>query len=66
MSELHEQYFEGLYDSQMKCVNNAIIKDAKTVILKLILYMNTSDKGINLEKDEAVLEALKWLKNNSL
>ena len=50
----------------MTSINESIIKDARKVILKLILYMNTTDKGISPEKDEAVLNALKWLKNNPL
>ena len=48
----------------MNQINTSAIDDARKVILKLILYMNTADKGISAEKDEAVLGALRWLKNN--
>ena len=62
--EINKTFFEDLYEIQMNKINTSIIDDARKVILKLILYMNTSDKGKNLEKDEAILEALKWLKNH--
>ena len=64
MNEIHKQLFESMHNTQMTSINESIIKDARKVILKLILYMNTTDKGISPEKDEAVLDALKWLKNN--
>ena len=66
MNEIHKQLFESMHNKQMTSINESIIKDARKVILKLILYMNTTDKGISPEKDEAVLDALKWLKNNPL
>ena len=66
MNEIHKKLFEGMHNTQMTSINESIIKDARKVILKLILYMNTTDKGISPEKDEAVLDALKWLKNNPL
>ena len=62
--EINKEFFEDLHEIQMNQINTSVIDDARNVILKLILYMNTSDKGVNLEKDEAILEALKWLKNN--
>ena len=62
--EINKTFFEDLHQIQMNKINTSIIDDARKVILKLILYMNTSDKGKNLEKDEAILEALKWLKNH--
>ena len=64
MNEIHKQLFESMHNTQMTSINESIIKDARKVILKLILYMNTSDKGMNTKKDESILEALKWLKNN--
>ena len=66
MNKIHKQLFESMHNTQMTSINESIIKDARKVILKLILYMNTTDKGISPEKDEAVLNALKWLKNNPL
>ena len=62
--EINKAFFEDLYEIQMNQINTSVIDDARKVILKLILYINTSDKGKNLEKDEAILEALKWLKNH--
>ena len=62
--EINKEFFEDLHEIQMNQINTSVIDDARNVILKLILYMNTSDKGVNLEKDEAILEALKWLKNH--
>ena len=62
--EINKAFFEDLHEIQMNKINTSIIDDARKVILKLILYMNTSDKGKNLEKDEAILEALKSLKNH--
>ena len=62
--EINKTFFEDLHEIQMKQMNASVIDDARKVILKLILYMNTPDKGMNAEKDEAVLDALKWIKNN--
>ena len=62
MSEIHNQYFESLYESQMKCVNNSITRDAKRVILDLVNVI--VDESPNKEKDGAIEHALGWLKNN--
>ena len=62
MSEIHEQYFESLYESQMKCVNNSLTRDAKRVILDLMNVI--VDNAPSKEKDGAVEHALGWLKNN--
>ena len=62
--QINKTFFEDLHEIQMNQINTSVIDDARKVILKLILYMNTSDKGMNTEKDEAILEALKWLKNH--
>ena len=62
MSELHEQYFESLYESQMKSINNSTIRDAKRVILDLMNVV--VDNAPEKEKDGAVEHALGWLKNN--
>ena len=64
--EINKAFFEDLHEIQMNKINTSVIDDARKVILKLILYMNTSDKGMNAEKDEAILNALEWLKNNQL
>jgi predicted phosphatase len=62
MSELHEQHFESLYESQMKSINNSTIRDAKRVILDLMNVV--VDNAPTKEKDGAVEHALGWLKNN--
>ena len=62
--QINKTFFENLHEIQMNKINTSIIDDARKIILKLILYMSTSDKGMNTEKDEAILEALKWLKNH--
>ena len=62
MSEIHNQYFESLYESQMKCVNNSLTRNAKRVILDLMNVI--VDNAPGKEKDVAVEHALGWLKNN--
>ena len=62
--QINKIFFEDLHQIQMNQINASELKEARKVILGLILYMNTTDKGISLEKDKAVLDALKWLKNN--
>jgi len=62
VDELHNKYFEELYNSQMKCINNSITRDAKRVILDLMNVI--VDKAPNREKDKAVEHALGWLSNN--
>ena len=62
MDELHNQYFEELYNSQMKCINNGITRDAKRVILDLVNVI--VDKAPVEQKDGAIEHALEWLKNN--
>jgi len=64
MDNINKDFFETLHSTQMNTINKSVISDARKVILKLILYMNTADKGISAEKDEAVLDALRWIKNN--
>ena len=62
--QINKTFFEDLHEIQMNKINTSVIDDARKVMLKLILYMNTTDKGMNAEKDEAILDALKWIKNN--
>ena len=62
--QINKAFFEDLHQIQTNQINTSIIDDARKVILKLILYMDNPDKGINTEKDEAILDALKWIKNN--
>ena len=62
--QINKTFFEDLHQIQMNQMNTSVIDDARKVILKLILYMNTSDKGMNAEKDNAILDALRWIKNH--
>ena len=62
--EINETFFEDLHQIQTNQINTSVIDDARKVMLKLILYMNTSDKGMNAEKDNAILDALRWIKNH--
>ena len=64
MEEINKTFFEDLHQIQTNQINTSVIDDARKVMLKLILYMNTADKGVNAEKDEAILDALRWIKNN--
>ena len=62
--QINKTFFEDLHQIQMNQINTSVTDDARKVILKLILYMNTSDKGMNAEKDNAILDALRWIKNH--
>ena len=62
--EINKTFFEDLHGSQINTVNDSIIEDAATIILRLLYFISTSDKGIDMKKDETIIEALKWLKNN--
>ena len=62
--QINKTFFEDIHEIQMNKINTSVINDARKIMLKLILYINTSDKGMSTEKDEAVLDALKWIKNN--
>jgi len=62
--QINKTFFEELHQIQMDQIHTSELRQARNIILGLILYMNTSDKGVNTKKDEAVLDALEWLKNN--
>ena len=57
-------FFKTLHTEQMECINENIIENAATIILRLLYFISTSDKGIDMKKDETIIEALKWLKNH--
>ena len=70
--QINKTFFEDLHEIQINKINidkylkpYTAIDDARKVMLKLILYMNATDKGMNIKKDEAVLDALRWIKNNA-
>ena len=64
MNEIHKQLFESMHKTQMTSINESIIKDARKVILGLLLYSKTDYKDKIQGRDEAIENALEWLKNN--
>ena len=65
MNEIHKQLFESMHNTQMTSINESIIKDARKIILNLLLYAQSGAMGDEAPgRDEAVLNALEWLKNN--
>ena len=66
MNEIHKQLFESMHNTQMTSINESIIKDARKVILKLVKHISSHNSNNTLQADDAVLNALEWLKNNRL
>ena len=66
MSEIHKQFFEDMHNTQMTSINESIIKDARKVILGLLTQVNKDHRNDVPGKNNAVLDALEWLKNNKL
>jgi hypothetical protein len=62
--QINKTFFEDLHQIQMNTINTSIIDDARKVILKLLTHVSGYDKYDSRETDEAVLNALEWLKNN--
>ena len=62
--EINKTFFENLHKSQINTVNDSIIEDAATIILRLLYFISTSDKSVDMKKDETIIEALRWLKNH--
>ena len=64
MNEIHKQLFESMHNTQMTSINESIIKDARKVILGLIKHVSDQNRHNSSESDNAILNALEWLKNN--
>ena len=64
MNEIHSQLFESMHNTQMTSINESIIKDARKVILGLLTQVRVNHRDNIPEKDNTVLNALEWLKNN--
>ena len=64
MNNIHKQLFESMHNTQMASINESIIKDARKVILKLVTHVGSRNRNDTSEADDAVLNALEWLKNN--
>ena len=41
--KINKAFFEDLHQTQMNQINTSAIDDARKVMLKLILYMNTAE-----------------------
>ena len=64
MNNIHKQLFESMHNTQMASINESIIKDARKVILGLITHVSDQNRHNSSESDNAILNALEWLKNN--
>ena len=64
MEKIHKQLFESMHNTQMTSINESIIKDARKVILGLLAHVSNQNRHNSSESDNAILNALKWLKNN--
>ena len=62
--EINKEFFEDLYEIQTNQINTSELKEARKVILGLLTHVSGYDKYESRETDEAVLNALEWLKNN--
>ena len=61
--KINKTFFEDLHQLQMNQINTSELKDARKVILSLMLYIS-EEHGDVRGKDQAVSDALEWLKNN--
>ena len=61
--KINKTFFEDLHQVQMNQINTSELKDARKVILNLMLYISAEHGDIK-GKDKAVSDALEWLKNN--
>lgn len=64
--KINKAFFEDLHQLQMNQINTSELKNARKVILGLITHINGDYRDDVAGKDEAVLDALEWLKNNQL
>ena len=64
MNEIHKQLFESMHNTQMTSINESIIKDARKAILGLLSHVSDQNRHNSSESDNAILNALEWLKNN--
>ena len=62
--EINKAFFEDLHEIQMNQMNTSALKDARKVILGLLTQVSSNNRNDTSEADDAVLDALKWLKNN--
>ena len=62
--EINKTFFEDLHEIQMKQMNASVIDDARKVILRLLTQVSSRNRNDTSEADDAILNALEWLKNN--
>ena len=62
--EIDKTFFEDLYQLQMNKINSSELKKARKVILGLLRHVSDQNRHNSSESDEAILNALEWLKNN--
>jgi len=62
--KIDKTFFEDLYQLQMNKINDSQLKKARKVILGLLTHVSDQNRHNSSESDEAILNALEWLKNN--
>ena len=62
--QINKTFFEDLHEIQMNQINTSSLKDARKVILGLLSHVSDQNRHNSSESDNAILNALEWLKNN--
>ena len=62
--KINKAFFEDLHQIQTNQINTSIIADARKVILGLLSHVSDQNRHNSSESDNAILNALEWLKNN--
>ena len=63
-NEINKLFFEDLYKTQENQIHFSSVKNARKVILGLLTHVSDQNRHNSSESDEAILNALEWLKNN--
>ena len=63
-NQINKIFFEDLYKTQTDKMNHDQLKKARKVILKLITHVSNKHRDDIAGKDDVLLDALEWLKNN--
>tara|TARA_R100000458_G_scaffold47436_1_gene46206 strand:+ start:558 stop:764 length:207 start_codon:yes stop_codon:yes gene_type:complete len=64
--QINKTFFDDLYQIQIDQIHASQLNQARKVILELVVHVDANDRDDIPGKDEAVLNALEWLKNNQL
>ena len=62
--QINKTFFEDLHEIQMNQMNTSALKDTRKVILGLLTQVSSNNRNDTSEADDAILNALEWLKNN--